>query len=382
MNPVFNEVTEVQYNRYIKQWKEQGNPVVGYTCSFVPEEVFYAAGILPFRLRGFSARETTIGDTYFGPFICSLPKCMLQCAGQGDLNFLEGTVIVPGCDSMRRLDECWRKAGGDIEGILPEFFFHFSVPHKHTDYTARWFAEEIQRLIAAVENHFRVTIGKEDLRKSIKVYNRTRELFAEFEMLRTRDDPACTGAEALGVLLAGTAMPREEYNALLEEYIKEAGNVSGISGKTRVLLGGSACDDIELVKLVEGSGALVVADNVCFGSRFYEGRVGEEGNPVEELALRYLGENLCPRMYGDYDRRLSLLLERAAKAKVQGVILQNIRFCDLHGSENGLLEREFESRGIPCIRIEREYGPLVETGRLKMRIDAFRERIQQGKVRV
>jgi hypothetical protein len=121
-------------------------------------------------------------------------------------------------------------------------------------------------LIAAVENHFRVTIGKEDLRKSIKVYNRTRELFAEFEMLRTRDDPACTGAEALGVLLAGTAMPREEYNALLEEYIKEAGNASGISGKTRVLLGGSACDDIELVKLVEGSGALVVADNVCFGS--------------------------------------------------------------------------------------------------------------------
>ncbi|HON79565.1 MAG TPA: 2-hydroxyacyl-CoA dehydratase family protein [Spirochaetota bacterium] len=382
MNPVFTEVTEAQYNRYVKEWKEQGKPVAGYTCSFVPEEVFHAAGILPFRIRGFSARETTIGDTYFGPFICSLPKCMLQCAGQGDLRFLDGTVIVPGCDSMRRLDECWRKAGVDIEGILPEFFFHFSVPHKHTDYTVRWFAEEIQRLIAAVENHFGVHIGEEDLRKSIKVYNRTRELVTEFEMLRTRDDPACTGAEALSVLLAGTAMPREEYNALLEEYIAEAGNAPGISGKTRLLLGGSACDDIDLVTLVEGAGALVVADNVCFGSRFFEDRTGEDGDPIEELALRYLGQNLCPRMYGDYDRRLSLLLERAAKAKVQGVILQNIRFCDLHGSENGLLEREFESRGIPCMRIEREYGPLVETGRLKMRIDAFQERIQQGKVRV
>jgi len=382
MNPVFTEVSEVQYNRFVKRWKDEGKPVAGYTCSFVPEEVFHAAGILPFRIRGFSARETTIGDTYFGPFICSLPKCMLQCAGQGDLHFLNGAVIVPGCDSMRRLDECWRKAGTDIEGILPEFFFHFSVPHKYTDYTLTWFVEEIQRLIAAVEEHFGARIREEDLVASIKVYNRTRDLFGEFAKLRTRDDPACSGAEALSVLLAGTSMPREEYNMLLEEYIAEAEQSSGISGKTRLLLGGSASDDIDLVKLIEGTGALVAGDNLCFGSRFYEGRTDEEGNPVEELARHYLGHNLCPRMYGDYERRLSLLMERAAKAKVQGVILQNIRFCDLHGSENGLLEHEFESRGIPCMRIEREYGPLVETGRLKMRIDAFLERIQQGKVRV
>ncbi len=60
---------------------------------------------------------------------------------------------------------------------------------------------------------------------------------------------------------------------------------------------------------------------------------------------------------------------------MQGVVLQNIRFCDLHGAENGLFERDLEAMGIPCMRIEREYGPLVETGRLKMRVDAFLERI-------
>jgi len=31
------------------------------------------------------------------------------------------------------------------------------------------------------------------------------------------------------------------------------------------------------------------------------------------------------------------------------------------------------------MRIEREYGPLMETGRLKMRIDAFFERIARSK---
>ena len=68
---------------------------------------------------------------------------------------------------------------------------------------------------------------------------------------------------------------------------------------------------------------------------------------------------------------------KAKKAKIDGVILQNIRFCDLHGSENGLFERDLEAKGIPCMRLEREYGPLVETGRMKMRVDAFLERIEQ-----
>jgi benzoyl-CoA reductase subunit C len=128
---------------------------------------------------------------------------------------------------------------------------------------------------------------------------------------------------------------------------------------------------------MEGGKAIVVADNLCFGSRFYSDQVDEEGDPVLALSRRYLGHNDCPRMYGDYRRRLEILIQKVAKAKIEGVILQNIRFCDLHGSENGLFERDMEARGIPCMRLEREYGPLVETGRMKMRVDAFIERIQQ-----
>ncbi len=76
---------------------------------------------------------------------------------------------------------------------------------------------------------------------------------------------------------------------------------------------------------------------------------------------------------------MNILKEKIERAAVDGVILQNIRFCDLHGSENGIFERDLEAAGIPCIRIEREYGPLVETGRIRMRIDAFWKKV--GKMR-
>jgi bcr-type benzoyl-CoA reductase subunit C len=379
MNSAFMKAATSLNNDFVKKWKESGKSVVGYTCSYVPDEIFHSAEILPYRIRGFGAADTTIGDTYFGPFICSLPKCMLQLAGEGRFDFLDGAIITPGCDSMRRLDECWRKAGGDIPGSLPKFFFHFGVPHKYADYTIKWFAEETRRLIDAVEKHFGVKVEDDKLRSSIKVYNRSRILLDEFDALRTSDEPPFTGTDALAVILAGTTMPREEYNNLLEKFISESKKAKGISGKVRLMLVGSANDDVELVRVMEGSSALVVADNLCFGSRFYTDLVEEEGDPVLNLAKRYLAHNDCPRMYGDYKRRLGILKEKVTKAKIDGIVLQNIRFCDLHGSENGLFERDLEKEGIPCMRLEREYGPLVETGRMKMRVDAFIERIGQNR---
>ena len=67
------EAATVLNNPYVSRWKAAGHKVVGYTCSYVPDEIMAAAGILPYRIRGFGTQEMTIGDTYFGPFVCSLP---------------------------------------------------------------------------------------------------------------------------------------------------------------------------------------------------------------------------------------------------------------------------------------------------------------------
>ena len=300
---------------------------------------------------------------------------MLQLTGQG-FDFLDGVIITPGCDSMRRLDECWRKMGDDAGAHMPAFHFHFGVPHKFTDYSITWFIEETRRLIEEVERHFHVTITNEKLAEAIRVHNKTRLLLERFDAIRSQAGPPISGTDSLAVILAGTTMPRDDYNRLLGELVGglEKGG-DKLNGRARLMLVGSASDDVELVRLIEGDRALVVADNLCFGTRFYSNLVREDGDPVEELAKRSLAHNDCPRMYGEYRERLNRLKEKAEKARVQGVILQNIRFCDLHGSENGLFERDLEKAGIPCMRLEREYGPIVESGRMRMRIDAFLERI-------
>ena len=376
MKAFYDAATRIQ-NEQIMAWKKQGKQVVGYTCSYTPAEIFYAADILPVRLRGIETDGMEIGDSYYGPFICSFPKCILQLAGKGMFSFLDGTIITPGCDAMRRLDECWRKAGEDYDGIVPSFFYYFDVPHKTMPHGMDWFIREIRNLIAALEQHFGIKITDKKLKEAIREYNKGRRILRQIEDMREQKEGFVSGSDVFAATVAGTVVPRDEYTGQLEEWLTtlKSGNRE-VEGKKRLMLLGSISDDIDLVQLIERENdAVVVAENLCFGVRFEGDEVSEEGDPVEALANHYLGKSVCPRMFGKYKERLATLKEKISRANVQGVIMQNIRFCDLHGAENSLFERDMEAMGIPCLRVEREYGPLVETGRMKLRINAFLERM-------
>ena len=376
MKAFYDAATKIE-NQLISDWKQSGKKIVGYTCSYVPAEIFHAAGILPVRLRGIETDGMEIGDAYYGPFICSFPKCILQLAGTGDYSFLDGAIITPGCDAMRRLDECWRKAGEDYPGVVPDYFYYFDVPHKSEMHGLEWFVTEIRNLIKSLESHFSAKITDAKLRKSIKLYNKGRRALKTIEDMRSEDTLKITGTEVFAATVAGTVMPREDYTNYLDQWIKKLKkNKASGNGKKRLMLVGSISDEIDLVELVEQTtGAVVVAENLCFGVRYEGNEIPEKGDPVEALARHYLGKSVCPRMYGKYKERLGFLKEKIKRAKVDGVVMQNIRFCDLHGAENALFERDLEADGVPCLRVEREYGPLTETGRMKLRINAFLERI-------
>ena len=377
MEVFYDAATRVD-SKTIMDWKASGKPVVGYTCSYTPAEIFYAAGILPVRLRGIETDGMDVGDTYFGPFICSFPKCILQLAGKGKFSFLDGAIITPGCDGMRRLDECWRKAGDDYGDIVPDYFYYFDVPHKSENHGLAWYMEELRLLINSIGDHFKIEITDEKLAAAIAVFNTGRRLLGELEGLRAKEDVVVSGTEAFAAAVAGTVMPRDEYTRYLETWLSELKSRRSTfsEGRKRIMVVGSVSDEIDLFELIENTGnAVVVAENLCFGIRFEGDEIPETGDPKAALAAHYLGGSVCPRMFGKYKERLKLLKERVASFRVDGLIMQNIRFCDLHGAENALFERDLESLGIPCLRVEREYGPHIDAGRMRLRIGAFLERI-------
>jgi len=107
-----------------------------------------------------------------------------------------------------------------------------------------WFRGEIATFKDSLKDHFGVFISDDRLWKAIKIHNETRRLQRQLYELRKKKAPPITGAEVLAVMVAGTAMPREEYNKLLKELVDELSHAEGHSDyRARLMLIGGILDD-------------------------------------------------------------------------------------------------------------------------------------------
>jgi bzd-type benzoyl-CoA reductase N subunit len=365
------EVSKTLENSHVDAWKRDGKKVVGFVCSYMPEEVLYALDILPYRITGKGVQDTSHADSYLTRVNCSFARSCLELGFTGRYDFLDGAIWNNGCDHIRRCYDNWKAK------IPFPFMYMLPVPHKISPQGREWYKGEVLKFRQAVEDYFGVELSSKKLADAVSTHNETRNLLRKLYDLRTGDSPPFTGAEVLTILSAGTSMPRAEYNRLLRELLEEAkpAGSDAPDGRVRLLVAGSLMDDADFIANVEDLGAIVVTDALCFGAKNFWNLTKESGDPLENLIDRYYEHPPCPRMTGAYPQRLAFLREQIERAGVKGVILQHIKFCDLHGTDNALLKRDLEKDGVPVMELERQYGPLADAGRIRTRVQAFLERI-------
>ncbi len=362
-------------NPYIKRWKEKGGKVMGYYCTYVPIEIIHAAGMLPYRIRATGSTSSDLGDVYTYRTMCTYCRHSLDQAMRGEYKFLDGLVACYSCDHVRRLFDIWK--AGKVEFPYSPFYLHFlSVPIKAEEESEEWMASGLERFVRSLENNFQVRITDEALRQSIKVYNEKRSLLKSLYELRKQEIPPISGAEILEILIASTSMPVEEFNQLLREALEELRGRDGFSDyRARLLLGGGELEDPEYVKLIEDLGGLVVTDFLCFGIRDFWDLVDEDAEPIPALAKRYLERVSCPRMI-DHPRRQQFLMDLVKEYKVDGIIIQRMKYCDIWGGEGAMMEWDMkkESSPTPYMVLEREYL-MGAVGQMRTRVQAFLETI-------
>ncbi len=367
----FAKVSETLFNPFIESWKSQGKKVLGYNCTFMPEEIVYASGILPFRIRGIGCAETTLADSFLAVVNCSFARACLELLMEDKYNFLDGAVFVYSCDHMVSTHINWK-----AQGKTPFMDNIISVPHTITEYGLSWYRKEIVDFMEKIEEHFRIKITDESLMDAINNCNETQFLLKRLYELRIKDASPITGAQSLSIIVAGTSISRDQYNQLLKKLLEELEEKKGVSGyKHRLMVSGSVIDDPALLNIIEDLGGLVVTDTLCFGARYFREPINENGNPLDNIVGHYYNQILCPRMFDSYPKRLEFVNDMAKQANVDGVILQSIKYCDCHGIDNVMLESDLEKKGIPVLVLEREYGALADAGRIRTRVQAFIERI-------
>jgi benzoyl-CoA reductase/2-hydroxyglutaryl-CoA dehydratase subunit BcrC/BadD/HgdB len=381
----FLTYSETLQNPFVQDWIKDKKKVMGYYCANLPEEMIHAAGFLPFRIRGTGNTEFHLSDALLSRFNCTFVRSTLNLALKGEYDFMDGVLVANTCDHIRRMYDIWKLKVEKCKTKAMKMFF-LSLPHTFTAEGLAWMKSEMAKFQDELIKSFNLTLEPSALSKSIEVYNQNSELLTRLNALRALDTPRLTGTEFFKISVANSAVRKEYANEQIGQILQELetnDTYKHENVKARLLLVGSSVDNPNFISILEHAGALIVADTICTGVRsFVNDQMWNASNaavsskdPIDNLVQKVYLRTFCPRMMNTHPQRLQFIKEQIKQAKIDGVILQRIEFCDLHGCENALYEHILEEDlNIPVLSLDREYF-LGDTGRLRTRVEAFLEQI-------
>jgi benzoyl-CoA reductase/2-hydroxyglutaryl-CoA dehydratase subunit BcrC/BadD/HgdB len=306
-------------------WQNQGGKVVGYLCSNVPEELILAAAFFPLRLSGDPNCGTDEAEKYVKgsrtqeEFSNSIINMLLT----GKYSYLDYLVIPHARDSVHRIYSLLQSIKASNPAIkLPELYFmdnlhttfYLSQSYNHD----RWFD-----LLNKLKEWSGKGISQESLSSAISLCNENRTLLKKVAELRTATPPRISGVEALQIIGSSMFMHKEEHNKLLKEYLDKTEALPVRDG-VRIFAGGSPLDNLQIYKVIESCGAVVVAEDNCWGNRSFDKLVDRSITPPFEAVVdRYNNKAPCPRIF-PLSRRMDYCVDCAVAAGAQGAIFYNM----------------------------------------------------------
>jgi len=243
-------------------------------------------------------------------------------------------------------------------------------------------AEEIETLKDTVEEFTGNKVTAKKLGESIKLINNKRKALERLYSYRKNENLPISGADVLMIsqiaFYDDPARFTQMTNKLcdeLEQRVKDGVSVVS-AGTKRIMLTGTplAIPNWKLHHIIETSGAAVVCEEMCTGTRYFENQVDETKDTLKEqmqaLAERYMQINCA--CFTPNEGRIDDILRLAKEYKADGIIDVNLKFCNLYDTEGFLVERALKDAGIPVLGIETDYTD-SDAQQLRTRITAFVE---------
>jgi bzd-type benzoyl-CoA reductase N subunit len=363
----FKNIVTDPYTYCHKYKEETGKKIVGYTCSYTPEEIIYAAGALPFRLFG-TNEGIQRADIHLQTYCCSLIRGVLEEGLSGRLDFLDGVVFPHTCDTIQRLSDIWRL------NIPKQFHIDLVLPVKLNTASARQYLIDIlERFKKDLEHALSAKITDAALDDAIKIYNQIRTLMMRIYTLRAQKPEIISGRDLHSIIKAAMIMDRQLFLKTLTQVVAQLENAPAgklQAGTKKLVLTGGICSHPDIYDIIENAGGVVVWDDLCTGSRYFEGILDEKVSPLEAIAQRYLDRDICPAKHAGLTDRGDSLIQMVRKHSADGVIFMLLKFCDPHAFDYPYIKEMLDRENIPCMLLDME-EQLPAGGQLQTRFETF-----------
>lgn len=388
MNETFARYAKDRHD-VVRKWKQEtGKKVYGYFCCLTPEEILYAADVLPVRITG-TGEPLQHVDQHVPPNSCPFARSCLDAGMRGIYDYIDGVVVPNSCDIIFSMEYFWKTlvprptkpaliAGVDIK----PYVHYINYPEKITGReVVPFYLEVLKGFKQELERSLNRSISDDDLAQAISVYNEDKIQMKRMYEMRKSDPPPLSGYEAWQITYASLLMPKKEHAAVLKGYLDELeSNGQNDTEGVRIYLSGSAMDSVnaDIYKVIEESGGQVVSDDLCVGTRSFWYPLSSELSPLEAIARRSLG-TACPRNTVTTlipENRWAHIVNTIKEYGVEGAIFYVLKCCDGRLSEYPHLRDKIkEEFDVPVLFLEGDYtAEGVE--QLRGRVEAFIEMIE------
>lgn len=362
----------------LKKAKEQGRKVVGTFCVYVPEEVVLALNGVMIGLCAGADVGSEEAERFIPRNTCALIKAFLGFKLARLCPYVESTDIIVGettCDGKKKAYEVFND--------ITKKVYVMEIPNMKQEEGRKLWFQEVKKFAQKMEELSGQPLTLESLKNAVDIVNKKRKALQRLASLRQNDPLPISGLDALLVnqisFYDDPIRFTQKVNELCDELETRVNENIGVfkKGTPRILVTGCpfAIPNWKIHHITETSGASIVGEESCVGSRNYRTLVDEDFSTIEEglkrVADRYLTiDCACFTPNSERIENISNLIDQQ---KAEGVIHYALQFCTPYTFEAFKVEQAIKK--VPILKIETDYS-MEDVGQLKTRIEAFVESLK------
>jgi benzoyl-CoA reductase/2-hydroxyglutaryl-CoA dehydratase subunit BcrC/BadD/HgdB len=371
---ILGELAQIARTRpeQLKEQKKKGAKIVGYIGRFVPEELIYASGALPYLLcRGGQPEPPDAVIPYMLRFMSPYSRSQIGYHLLGIdpvIPMLDLTVVQ--CSDLFE----YFKLPTVRLGIPPDWGKSLS-----RDYYYKGLAQLTEKLEALTDN----IVSDQKLKESTDSLNKIRDILSKINLLRINHPPPIGGAEFIRLNHysfysdPGNLLPK--LNDLYGELQK--GSSPFPKEAPRLLLAGHVVGvgDYVVPRLIEESGGVIAAEFLDEGTRHCEWNVKTDGDLMTNLGETYYLERTPPSVFQPaWKERVESIKNLIRDFNIDGVIWYQLSFEEVYDLECSIISKALNEINIPFLKLESSYEYSREAmGPLTTRVESFIETVKQ-----
>ena len=338
-------------HRQADAYKAQGKKIIGVLPYYAPEELVYAAGMVPMGIWGSNNKNISRAKEYCATFYCTIAQLALEMLLDGTLDVLDGLITPTICDTLRPMSQNFRVA---MEGKLPCIFLAHPQ-NRRPAFGLQFTVDQYMHVKNELEKISGEPISDEALRNAIKVYNKSRAARRKFSKLASEHCDVISAVSRSAVYRASWFMLKDEYTEKLEQLNAELEKLPAANwtGK-KIVTSGIICDNPKLMQILDDNQIAIAADDVANESRPCLVDAAETGDPMMALAQQFADQDYDVLLYDEHssqNRRADFIVKMVKDSGAQGLVLFMQQFCDPEEMEYPYLKKALNAAGIPHVKL-------------------------------